>query len=112
MKLIVIDIDGTICPEDDFTNVDKKKFDWETYYNNLVPYPEAVNKINKLFNKNVIVFHTSRRHKEDSITTILWLKKYKIKYDDIKFDKPRGDIYLDNNAKKICSSKDWKNLKV
>ncbi len=85
----VFDVDGTICPI-------KKK---EERYEDLVPFPDIVQKIRFYKEKGArIILYTSRNmnsfkgdltliHKNTEPVLRSWLKKWDIPYDEIVFGK-------------------------
>ena len=89
-KTYVIDIDGTICTN---TNGD---------YENAQPYYDRIAKVNELYDAGEkIVMFTAR----GSTTNIEWeeitsdqLKKWGLKYHELKLKKPFGDFYIDDKA--------------
>ena len=99
----VFDIDGTLCPL-------KKK---DQKYEDLVPYPEMVEKI-KEYKKNgaKIVFYTSRNMNtfDSNIGKInvhtgkiifAWLDKWQIPYDEVVFGKVwpgHNGFYVDDRT--------------
>lgn len=95
---LVFDIDDTIC--------NNKNRDYE----NAIPYTDVVSKINDLHKKGAhITLYTSRGMKScnGDIDRIIaknkdilekWLKKNKVKYDELVFGKPLGDLYVDDKA--------------
>lgn len=99
----VFDIDGTLCPL-------KKK---DQKYEDLVPYPEMVEKIRE-YKKNgaKIVFYTSRNMNtfESNIGKInvvtgkiifAWLDKWNIPYDEVIFGKVwpgHNGFYVDDRT--------------
>jgi len=87
----VVDIDGTLCKEEERW--------WE--YDKAEPYTDAIKKINELFNKgHKIIIYTSRYGKDIGVTKE-WLDKHKVRYHTLAMDKPRGDVYIDNSAKRV-----------
>lgn len=99
----VFDIDGTLCPL-------KKK---EQKYEDLVPYPEMVEKIRAYKNAGAkIVFYTSRNVNtyDSNIGKInvntgriifAWLDKWQIPYDEIVFGKVwpgHNGFYVDDRT--------------
>lgn len=97
----VFDIDDTIC--------NNKNRDYE----NAIPYTEIINKINYLYdNGATIKLYTSRGmvscngDLEKIIAknkTILekWLEKNNVKYNELIFGKPLGDLYVDDKAMNV-----------
>lgn len=107
---ICIDLDGVIC---ELRKKDEK-------YEDLMPINEAINKIKELKNNNhYIIIYTARRMKTHNAniakvvadigkTTLDWLEKYDIPYDEIIFGKPWANIYIDDNAYRFDN---WENIK-
>jgi len=97
-NIIYIDIDDTICS----TPKDKD-------YSKAMPIKENIEKANKLFGEgNIIIYWTAR----GSVTGIDWrditekqLKKWKVKYHELKFGKPNFHILIDD---RVLNTKDWK----
>ena len=91
MTTYVFDMDGTIC-----TQKHPDKADWTT----AKPIEKMVSIINNLYdNKHTIYIFTCRPLSKHKITKA-WLKKYKVKYHHIVFDKPPGDIFIDDKSVK------------
>ena len=96
-----IDIDDTICTL-------KRKMD----YKSAEPIALAIEKVNLLYEQgNTIIFWTAR----GTLSGINWreltemqLKKWKVKYHELKFGKPAYDIFIDD---KNINSSDWLNGK-
>lgn len=99
----IVDIDGTLCPI-------KKK---EERYEDLVPYPEMVEKL-KYYKENgaKITLFTSRNmnsyqgnlgliNKYTAEVLLEWLKKWEIPYDEIIYGKPwpgHKGFYVDDRT--------------
>lgn len=98
---IVFDIDDTIC--------NNKNRDYE----NAIPFKNVIDKINKLHEQGVkIVLYTSRGMVscKGDINKIIeknkdvlerWLEKNDVKYDELIFGKPLGDMYIDDKAMNV-----------
>jgi len=96
-----IDIDETICstPGDPKTARD---------YNNAEPWPENIEKANKLYDEgHTIVYWTAR----GCLTKIDWydvtkqqLDKWSVKYHELHCDKPFYDMFIDDKA---LNTRDW-----
>lgn len=99
----VIDIDGTLCPI-------KKK---EEKYEELVPYPEIIQKIRDYKENGArIVLYTSRNmnsyqgnigliNANTAKIILAWLDKWEIPYDEIVYGKPwpgHEGFYVDDRA--------------
>lgn len=94
----VFDIDDTIC--------NNKNRDYE----NAIPYKEVIDKINYLYaNGATIKLYTSRGMVScnGDIEKIIaknkdvlerWLEKNNVKYNELIFGKPLGDMYIDDKA--------------
>lgn len=96
---LIVDIDDTI--------LDNKNRDYE----HAEPHQEVIDKLNALYDSGMysIVFFTSRgmrscngnaelaKRKNDSILR-KWLTEHNVKYDDIIYGKPLGDLYIDDKA--------------
>lgn len=97
MTCYVIDIDGTIC-----TNTHGE-------YKEANPFYERIKYVNQLYSQgHEIKFFTAR----GSGTGIDWrevtktqLKKWGVKYHELRLGKPEGDIFIDDKA---FNSEDWK----
>jgi capsule biosynthesis phosphatase len=106
---IVIDLDGTICPI-------KKSGE---NYADLPVLPGAKDRIESLKAAgHYIIIQTARNMatqesnlgkvlKNIGKTTLEWLEKHEIPYDEIYFGKPNGNIYIDDRAFRF---QDWENL--
>ena len=99
-KTYVIDIDGTIFKTEGMD------------YENSVPIPERISKINQLYDEgNTIIYLTARGmgrngNKYDKATyqffdlTESQLQKFGAKYHELHLSKPAGDYYIDDKAVK------------
>lgn len=89
--IIYVDIDDTICYYHNNNDLD---------YNKAIPYFNRIQIINKLYeNGNYIVYWTARGTK----TGIDWsdltknqLNKWGCKYNELKFNKPVYDLFIDD----------------
>lgn len=93
MKTIIVDIDGTICRTEG------------NDYENSVPIPENIAKINKLFDEgNKIIYWTSRGTSSGIswfALTSMQLEKWGCKYTDLRMDKPSYDLWIDDKSIKL-----------
>ncbi|HIP26825.1 MAG TPA: capsular biosynthesis protein [Flavobacteriaceae bacterium] len=106
---ICIDLDGVICQ--------LRKSD--EGYEHLEPVVDAIDKVQALKEEgHYIIIYTARRMRTHSgstakviadigKTTLDWLVKYNIPYDEIMFGKPWADIYIDDNAFRFT---DWNQI--
>ena len=87
---IVIDIDNTICTQ-------------EEDYSKAKPFKSRIDKVNKMYDMgNEVVYFTAR----GSETGIDWrdvtekqFEKWGVKYHKLIFGKPSADIYIDDKSK-------------
>lgn len=99
VKNYLIDIDGTVC--DDVPNEEPERM------GTVLPYPDALQILNKWFDEgHIITFFTSRTEEHRGVTEI-WLKKHNFKYHGLLMDKPRGGNYhwIDNHIVKATRFK-------
>ncbi|MBK9733857.1 MAG: phosphoheptose isomerase [Saprospiraceae bacterium] len=99
VKNYLIDIDGTIC--DDVPNEEPERMA------TCVPYPDALEILNKWYEEgHIITFFTSRTEEHREITET-WLKKIGFKYHGLLVGKPRGGNYhwIDNHLVKATRFK-------
>ena len=105
-KKICFDIDGVIC---------KTK---KNNYKSSKPIKKAIILINKLYKNNYIIIFTSRymgRNNDDINKatkqvykqTFNQLKKWKVKFHELKFGKPSYDVFVDD--KSIFFKNNWIN---
>ena len=90
----LIDIDGTIT--EDVPNEEPERM------LTCIPYPDALEILNKWFNEgHIITFFTSRTEEHRNYTET-WLKKHGFKYHALLMNKPRGGNYhwIDNHLVK------------
>ncbi len=91
---IFVDIDETICF---YKDEDKNK---PRDYNQAIPYPHRIEKINKLYDRgNTIVYWTAR----GSVTQINWfeltysqLVAWGAKFHELRMGKPAYDLFIDD----------------
>ena len=105
---ICIDLDGVLC---------QLRKPGQTYADVEI-VPGAVQKLRALRAAgHVIIIHTARHMKtcEGNVglaiarigaTTLDWLARHEIEYDEIYFGKPWADVYLDDNALRFLSWED------
>ena len=95
--IIYVDIDGTICTQDNMNDYGG--------YKNAQPRHEQIYKINKLYDKgNTIIYWTAR----GTVTQIDWLDLTKeqlddwgCRYHDVRVGKPQYDLWIDDKSKRI-----------
>ena len=90
MGTLIFDIDGTICSQ------------VGTNYELAEPYYDIIKKINKKYDEGYqIILFTARGSEtkiDHSLLTINQLKKWGVKYHTLKFEKPAGDLYIDDKG--------------
>ena len=90
MGTLIVDIDGTIC----FTD--------RTNYIQAYPRKEVIAEINKKYDEGYrIVFWTARGTKTGidwSFETQNQLTEWGVKYHELHFGKPAGDLYIDDKC--------------
>ena len=99
VKNFLVDIDGTVC--DDIPNEEPERM------GTCLPYPDALDIINKWYDEgHIITFFTSRTEEHREITE-MWLKKHNFKYHGLLMGKPRGGNYhwIDNHIVKATRFK-------
>ena len=102
-KVLVIDIDGTLCPT-------KKS---NENYQDLLPYSDMVEKLRQYHELGFyIILNTSRNmrtfngnlgliNKNTAAILLSWLEKHNIPYDEIYYGKPwqgKGGFYVDDKT--------------
>lgn len=102
---ICIDLDGVIC---------KLRNGTETFAD-VAPVPGAVDAIRTMRAAgHTVIIYTARHMKtcegnagkavaRQGKTTLDWLDKYNVEYDEIYFGKPWADMYIDDNAVRFLS---------
>lgn len=97
---IVMDLDDTI------------NFTENRDFENSKPYPEVINKINKLYDEGwKIIIFTARggkscktleeKEKKYRQVTEDWLRKNGVRYNELMFGKPNADYYVDDKNMSI-----------
>ena len=99
IKNYLIDIDGTIC--DDVPNEEPERM------KHVMPYPDALETINKWYDEgHIITFFSSRTDLHREIT-LKWLQQHGFKFHGLLLNKPRGGNYhwIDNHIVKATRYK-------
>lgn len=89
LRIILVDLDGTLCTGDSFTARQCSK---------AIPIKKNINKVNKLHCSNYIIIYTARR---DHLipATLEWLRRNNVMYQAISNHKSSADIYIDNRSR-------------
>lgn len=102
---ICIDLDGVIC------ELRREGVS----YGELTPVPGAIEKLAALKAAgHTIIIQTARHMKTCSgnvgsvlarqgLTTLEWLERHGVEYDEIHFGKPHADVYIDDNGLRFRS---------
>lgn len=95
MATVVCDLDGVLAfPVDDHRK-----------YSECEPNTEMVEVLRKLKERgHRIIIHTAR-WEEDREVTELWLKRNGFEYNEAMFEKPLGDVYIDDRALRYVAGK-------
>ncbi len=102
-KEVYCDIDGTLTNETEGFG--------PSIYAQRTPKKYMIEYINHLFNKGHKITLWSARHLEDEEDTIIWLKKYGVKYHKLILGKPKYELLIDDLAinpkhiKALCNGK-------
>lgn len=85
---VCFDLDGVLCEE-------------TKPYRKAKPIWKGIHLLNDFKKRKYkIIIYTSRRERDKKLTKE-WLKKYKIKYDKLIFNKPKANFYIDDKAFKF-----------
>jgi len=103
-----MDLDGVICPVKDPG----------ASYADLSPTPGAVERISELHAAGHYLIVVTARHmatceanvgqvvKRVGKTTLDWLERYGVPYDELHFGKPNAEVYIDDRALRFTSWSD------
>lgn len=89
-KIIVVDLDGTLCELSKNTNYENVKYD-----------SDLISKINELYKNNTIIIWTARGTTtgvDSSELTKIQLATHGVKYDYLKFGKPHYHYFIDDKS--------------
>lgn len=93
-KKIVFDIDGTICSQ-------------EKDYKDALPNKRMISLLNKKYEEGYKIILNTARGFETGIDwsdiTIAQLEAWGVKYHDLYFGKPAGDLYIDDKAREAST---------
>ena len=106
MKTIYVDIDNTLCENKNSSNLKD--------YKNVKPILKNINKVNKLYEDgNTIICWTAR----GTLTNKNWfnitydqLKKWNVKFHELRMGKPAYDLLIDDRT--INSISNWDNKSI
>jgi uncharacterized HAD superfamily protein len=87
-KIVLFDLDGTLCVEECWTAEECK---------NATLREDIAEKLNELYQKNFIVIYTARRD-ENIPATLEWLRRNNIRFHAITNLKSAADVYIDDKA--------------
>jgi hypothetical protein len=86
-KTVVVDLDGVIAHSIEGRD-----------YENCVPNTRMIRVLDLCREAGHVIVISTARWAEDKPVTERWLARYEVPYDYIYFDKPLGDIYIDDKA--------------
>ncbi len=96
-KTFVFDIDGVLCT-----------YNVEISYKCSAPIEENIKLVNKLHALgHRIILNTSRPKKVFEAMTLDQLKHWDVKYDELYFNKPLGDYYIDDRGVSTDNIRGW-----
>ena len=102
-KAIIVDIDGTLADHSHRLHyVQGEKKQWDLFFDDMSN--DSINEwchelINSLKSSGYQILLVSGRPRDYEETTVAWLKKYKVEYDDL-FCRKAGDYRSDSIVKK------------
>ena len=82
LRIFIIDIDGTICSDVPNEDGPEKMLEAE-------PYPDSIEKVNKLYDAGHKICFFTARTEEHRDATERWLNTHGVKYHQVIFGKPR-----------------------
>ncbi len=116
-RIYCFDLDGVITldelcadkyPQNKVEEWDKGQ--WEEYFKWCKPNKQVIEKMFFLHKQGgSIKIYTARNSKFTEIT-VKWLKRHLVYYDDIRFNKPFADIYIDDKGLKYCVDDSLNNI--
>jgi len=89
--IIYIDLDNTLC-----SPISSKIAKKEIKY--CKPYKRMIKVINELYKRGHFIVIWTHRYEYCEKQTVIWLKKHKVKYNEIKFNKLGYDLLIDDKA--------------
>lgn len=91
MCIIAVDIDGTICSPISKCYAKKE-------IKHCKPYNHMIKTVNELYDRGNFIYLYTHRPSCCERQTKIWLKKYKVKYNNIVFGKLGANLYIDNKS--------------
>ena len=103
-KIVIFDLDGTLALIDDRRDLatkDNGKFDWDVFFNpdNIsldLPNQPVINMANILHKQGFRIWILSGRSDVTKQSTIDWLNKHNVTYDNL-WMRPQNLLYLPDN---------------
>jgi hypothetical protein len=71
---------------------------WKDYFYDCKPCQLVIDTINLLYDQGCTIKLYTARNSWATEVTVEWLLKHGVKYHDIKFDKPRAHVYIDDRG--------------
>ena len=91
-KVLIIDIDGTICEDNTFPN-----------YSGAKPFKKQIEALHEIKGTHFIVLYTAR-YEADRPITEKWLKDNSVPYDRLIFGKLPYDFFIEWNSFRSITS--------
>lgn len=92
---LVFDLDGVVATGT-VENIYSDKAGWA--YEKCIPVQKVVDLIRRLYIEGFkIIFNTSRPIIDEE-KTIFWLEKHSIPFDELRMEKPYGELYVDDKG--------------
>lgn len=97
-EIIAVDIDGVLTLTSELNDYGRVSFeDLKKQYFEVKPNLKIIKAVNNLYKNYEIILYTSRNDYFREITK-KWLKKYKVKYHNVVFNKLYYDYIIDDRA--------------
>ena len=88
VRVIAIDMDGTLCESQCFTEEECK---------NALPRQAVIDKVNELYKFKYVVINTARSYVLAE-ATLLWLDRHNVSYHAISFKKTQLHLLIDDKV--------------
>ena len=96
VKIVYVDVDETICH---YGNPGQKRVG-AVDYSTAIPYPDRIEKINKLFDEGKTIVYWTARGTKTGINwfqvTLKQLNDWGCKFTELRLGKPYYDLFIDD----------------
>ncbi len=96
IKIVYVDVDETICH---YGNPGQKRIG-AVDYSTAIPYPERIEKINKLFDEGKTIVYWTARGTKTGLNwfqvTLKQLNDWGCKFTELRLGKPYYDLFIDD----------------